>query len=77
MKNTKSITIANFISTYCSSQVVVAVPATVIPNPVHVVVAFDLVLSIVTTVLKSSIPGCNVVQVHVYAFLHDVECIET
>ena len=62
-----------FIYTYCTSQVVVAVPATVIAHELHVVVAFDLVLSIVTTVLKSSIPGCKVIQVHVYAFLHDVE----
>jgi hypothetical protein len=53
--------------------VVVAVPATVIAQELHVVVAFELVLSIVTAVVKASMPGCKVVQVHVWAFLHDVE----
>ena len=61
---------------YCRVQVVVAVPATVIAHELHTVEAFDLVLSTVTTVLKSSIPGCKVVQVQVYAFLHEVDKVK-
>jgi hypothetical protein len=55
------------------AQLVVAVPTTVIDHELHVVFAFDWVLSIVTTVLKSSMPGCCVIHVQVYAFLHEVD----
>ena len=62
---------------YCIAQVVVAVPAIVIPMLVQMVLALFLKLVMVSLVLTISTPGWAVVHTQLYCFLHDADRVAT